>query len=285
MEYSDIVRDVLSSEGLLEYIRSSLQSSMARLGFSPELVTDLADNLATLDVPAFIEKHRDELRAIEVEKFFGQWVPEYYRTYVVPEIPESGKVLDLGCGPATLIKLLVERGTNPEIVGIDIMENSAWKNVSGARLQVVQEPEFGAFLEREQPDIVTMTWALHHMEYEQQERYLSQLFAALRRGATVVVLEDSYAETLPPETGQEQYESFMALSAGDREKVMGALDWIANRVLSMRTTMPVPFAYRTLEGWRELFERIGFTVQKTRFLGFPEKRDINTPQSLLLAEK
>jgi cyclopropane fatty-acyl-phospholipid synthase-like methyltransferase len=152
-------------------------------------------------------------------------------------------------------------------------------------LEVVQESEFLSYLEKEQPDHVAATWVFHHMEYAEQERYLSALHDALKPGATLVALEDSYSEILRPESGAGRCECFMWWSREDRHKIMGALDWIANRIFSMRTTMPVPFAYRTLEDWKKTFEDAGFTVKKTRFLGFPDNRDIHTPQSLIVARK
>lgn len=287
MEYRDVVRDVLSDEKLHRFTAATLNESMRYLGFSEALISEFLHNLNNLDVPAFIEKHKSELEDIELGHFFRELVPEYFSTYVVPEVPEKGKILDLGCGLGTLLGRLVARGTNRALVGIDIKASPEWESLEreNVRMEVIKEDAFLPFLENEQPDIVTATWVFHHMEYDEQERYLRSLYAALKEGAAVVVLEDSYAQTLSPESGEVRYEAFMELSPDERLKVMGALDWIANRIFSMRTTMPVPFAYRTLEDWKRLFEEVGFTVTKTRFLGFPENRDVNTPQSVLVAHK
>lgn len=287
MEYTDLVNKVFYDEKKKAFITTSLRESMTNLGFSDTLRDEFLANIDTLNVADFIEEHKDELQQIQNEHFFGELVPIYFKENVIPEIPPRGKVLDLGCGPAILIWCLIERGKNKEIVGMDIMPNARWNTISpkDARLEVVQESEFLPYLEKEQPDHVAVTWVFHHMEYEEQKRYLSALYNVLKPGATIIVLEDSYSETLPPESGKERYERFMQWSREDRHKIMGALDWIANRVFSMRTTMPVPFAYRTLEDWKKVFEEAGFTVTKSRFLGFPDDRDINTPQSLLVAQK
>ncbi|MEK7639471.1 MAG: class I SAM-dependent methyltransferase [Patescibacteria group bacterium] len=287
MEYTDLVNNIFSDSGKKTFITASLYESMTNLGFSDGLRDEFLKNIDTLNISAFIAKHKDELQQIQNEHFFGKLVPIYFRENVVLEIPSGGKVLDLGCGPATLIQCLIQRGENEEIVGIDIMPNARWNAIfpKDARLEVVKESEFLPYLEKEQPDHVAVTWVFHHMEYEEQKRYLVALHKVLKPGATVVVLEDSYSETLPPESGKERYEKFMQRNHEDRHKIMGALDWIANRIFSMRTTMPVPFAYRTLENWKKVFGDAGFTVPKTRFLGFPDNRDINTPQSVLVARK
>lgn len=66
---------------------------------------------------------------------------------------------------------------------------------------------------------------------------------------------------------------------------MAIYDWVANRILAKREKVPMPFSYRDLEMWVSLTEKIGFTTITKRFIGFPDNRDINTPQSLLIIEK
>ena len=285
-EYEDVVRDVLSDEKRRDFIVTSLRESMTSLGFSAMLINEFLDNITTIDTISFIQKYKEELTKIQLKHFFDELVPKYFKKYILSEIPDGGKVFDLGCGRGTLIQSLVDRGTNNEIVGIDIKETPEWDDIASehVRFEVVQEANFLSFLEKEKPDIVTATWIFHHMEYDQQKRYITSLYKVLNKGATLVVLEDSYSEVLPPELGQERFEAFMKWSVDDRRMIMGAYDWIANRIFSMRTTIPVPFAYRTVEGWKELFEEIGFTVTKTRFLGFPD-RDVNTAQSVLVVVK
>lgn len=286
MEYKDLV-GILSDDSKYDYIVSSLRESMASLGFSQELTGEFLDNLAHLNVEGFIQKHKDELARVQLGYFFGELVPKYFSDNVVAVIPAEGKVFDLGCGRGTLIQEIIKRGNNDEVVGIDIKEAPEWNEIKSdnVRMEVVQEEDFLSVLERERPDTVTATWVFHHMEYDQQKRYIEALYKSLKEGAVVVVLEDSYAETIPPESGKERAESFMKWSKEDRQKIMGVLDWIANRIFSMRTTMPVPFAYRTLEDWKGVFEEVGFTTLKARFIGFPDDRDINSPQSLIVLKK
>ena len=287
MEYQDVVRDVFSRPDLRGFVVANFRESMTNLGFTEPLMSEFLDNIDRLDLDAFIEKHKEELARVELRHFFDELVPVYFREYVLPEVPKEGKVLDLGCGRGTLVKLLIDRGTNSEIVGLDIIEAPEWKDISSddARLYVVQEEDFLSFIEKEQPDTVVATWVFHHMEYDQQVRYLKSLHGVLKEGSVVVLLEDSYADTVPPEMRQERHNALMQWSKEDRLKIMGAYDWIANRVFSMRTTMPVPFAYRTVEEWSEVLTEAGFSPIKDRYIGFPYNRDVYTPQSIIVGQK
>lgn len=259
---------------------------MTKLGYSEKLKYDFLQNIDSLDLTAFNKQHNEELHHIHIEKFFGELVPVYFTDNVITEIPSTGKVLDIGCGRGTLVNLLLERGDN-EIVGIDIFDSPEWEEIrsKGVRLEVVPENKFLEFIRKEKPGVVSLTWVLHHMKYKEQKKYLTAIFKSLKEDSTLVVLEDSYAETLTPENGKDIYKSFMKWDEEDRYKIMGTLDWTANIVLGQKAQMPVPFSYRTLEGWKELIEEVGFEVTKTRFLGFPDNRDIDTPQSILVAKR
>ena len=282
-----MVRDVFDKESRKAFIVKNLNVSMLNLGFSEHLIEDFLSNIATLDVEVFIDKYKDELARVQLGHFFDELVPKYFESYIIPEVPTGGKVLDVGCGRGTLVACLTETGRFQEIVGLDIIATPEWQGLSDdvTRFAVVKESDFFDFVQTEKPNHVTMTWVLHHMEYDQQKRYLRALYEVLDEDSTMVILEDAYSEVILPESGFESWEEFKKWNLEDRQKIMGAYDWIANRIFSMRSSMPVPFAYRSVEDWVSLLEDVGFTVIKSRFLGFPENRDVNTVQSVMVVKK
>lgn len=280
------VKKSLTNAELNQYVTNNLHSTLSSIGYSSELLSDVLNDLPRVDVDAVIQKHSKELHDIHNVHFFEELVPAYFARYVIPEIPSEGKTLDLGCGTGVLIKKIVqERGQ--EVVGIDISSYPEWieARLAGVRFEVVGEAELVLFLNNEKPQTVVMTWTLHHMEYAEQERYLQTLYSALESRARFVILEDSYSDTLTPENGEQVYKDFMHWDKDKRRSIMGAYDWVANRILEQRDKVPMPFTYRTVEEWSSLLSKVGFTVAKAKFIGFPENRDINTPQSLLVAVK
>lgn len=288
----DIISKFLGDQKLADFIFSNLRQSLKSIGFSAELIANLIDSLAkigvsTFDIEKFGDTHKKELREVYTIGFFQKFVPDYFSKYVVSVTPIRGKIVDVGCGTGILAKLYAESKNFDEVIGIDINPYPEWDMFakSNIRFQVVKENDFIDFLSKEQPDSLSITWTLHHMEFDEQKRYLEYIYKIMKNGSRAIILEDSYSTVLTPENGTDLYNQFISLSVGDRTKAMSVYDWIANRVLAQRNKVPIPFGYRTVEKWESLFAEVGFKKVSEEFIGFPENRDINTPQSIMVFEK
>lgn len=282
-----MISELLINKEVHDYVVSSLQISLSSIGFSKNLVSELTHNIKGLEVKEFGKKYSDELHKIYSIGFFQKLVPKYFSRNVVPEIPPSSEVLDLGCGTGILAKILAEENKFQHITGIDLHLSPEWELFKNPKItfKVVSEKDFPSFLSKEKPDTVILTWVLHHMKRDEQERYIGYLYKTLKSNARLVVLEDSYSTELLPENNIGVYSSFMKFVEEDRYRIMGAYDWVANKVLEQRDEIDIPLTYRTLEEWEKLFTANRFSVIKKKFIGFPEDRDINTPQSLLIVSK
>ena len=281
-----LVKQFLANRKIKEHVVKYLTSSLQSIGYSAQTIKELIDLLTTMQIKKFQDKNYAELKAVHSIEFFQKIVPKYFENYIVPYIPPSNKLLDIGCGTGILAYVLSKSDRFKQILGIDIDEYLEWKKFNNKKIkfQIINQNNFGQFLAENKPDTIIMTWTLHHMSYEEQESYLKNIYDILPK-VRIVILEDAYAATISPIKDIGVYDSFMMFNEKDRAKIMSVYDWIANRVLERRDKIPIPFAYRTLEEWRMFFEKIGFKIISEKFIGFPEKRDINTPQSLLVIEK
>lgn len=281
------IQELLENDSLRDFIVSNLRQSLSSIGFSNLLIEDLVSNLNDLEVKEFGRKHNEELKRVYNIGFFQKIVPNYFSKYIVPETPSVPKIVDVGCGTGILAKLYSESNKFENVLGIDINPYPEWKVFENKIIdfRVIKEPDFIDFLNKEKPDAVVLTWTLHHMEYPEQERYMEYIYDALKTNSYVVILEDSLSLTLKPENGSELYQHFMQWKENERNKIMSVYDWVANRVLAQRDKVPIPFAYRTLESWNELFNKIGFSIESNQFIGFPNDRDINTPQTMIILRK
>ena len=213
-------------------------------------------------------------------------MPRYFEKEVIPYIPNSSIILDIGCGTGILAHKLSETNRFDRIVGIDINEYPEWPKFSKGNVELfkIEEDKFDEFLKELKPKTIVLTWTLHHMDFDEQERYIKKISSVLDE-VTIVILEDSFSEELPPEEDIGVFDSFSKLNKEDKISTISIQDWLANRILERRDEIPIPFTYRTLEEWQSFFESKGFHMVKKRFIGFPENRDVNTPQSLIVVKK
>jgi ubiquinone/menaquinone biosynthesis C-methylase UbiE len=286
IEHKEIL-DKIANKKLYDYILSNLQSSLFSIGFSDEFIDYFVNNFSELDFEDFYNKFGEELTEIYDIGFFQKIVPKYFNKEVIPHIPESNTILDLGCGTGILIHSLSNSQKFKNLIGIDINKYPEWEQFNSPKIEfkIIAENEFEDFLKKTQPDNIILTWTLHHMDCEEQSRYLKEIFKIINTSSRLIILEDSYSEKLPPKNGKIIYNSFKELNPSERKIVMSVYDWIANRILARRKSVPIPFGYRTLEEWQNLCEGIGYKTIEKVFIGFPDKRDINTPQSFLIVEK
>lgn len=280
------IRSVLANAKLKKYIFIDIQSSLHSIGFSKRFTKDLIKALEEDRIQKFRREHREEIKKKYAIGFRQKIAPDFLENEVIPHIPPSKFIMDIGCGTGALSYRLSKYDRFKKIIGVDIAKYPEWKLFYNSKMEFAQiDPNsFEKVLKSYQPHTITLTWSLHHMPATMQKKYLQKIHEALPRGGKVIVLEDAYSIEKNPLNGVKIWKRFMKLNQNERQKVMSVLDWIANKVLSGRRKIPMPYSFRTVEEWTKLCMAVGLRV-KSRFLGFPDKRDINVPQALLVLEK
>src|SRR3989339_465882 len=237
-----IIGNMLSDEKIYGFIVHNLKQTLPSIGFSVGLTEELTENLRNLNIQKFFDKYSQELDEVFTVGFFKKIVPAYFEKYVIPEIPNSDNFLDVGCGTGILINRLAKTNSFNKLIGIDVLRYPEWESYSGKNnsFQIVNDNQFPAFLKAYKPDSIALTWTLHHMRTEEQSEYLELIFSNIKEGSKLVILEDSYSETLQPENGQKKYKEFMSWNEESRKKIMSVYDWIANRILAQRIKVSIP---------------------------------------------
>ncbi|MBP6889677.1 MAG: methyltransferase domain-containing protein [Candidatus Moranbacteria bacterium] len=285
-EDQKFVEDALKNDNLRDFVYKNFQKSLSKLGCEQELIDDFLKNLPELDLFTFWERYQKQLQTVFNIQYRDDVETKYFKEHVVSVVQPCTKVADIGCGTGVLAKLLLETDNFEEVVGIEIDAYPEWDTFSDQRIrfEVVKEENFDDFLLREFPDSAVLAWVLHHMDYDQQMRYMQRLYAILKPGAQVVVLEDGYSTMLVPQYGKDLHDAFMRFSLEERHAITGVNDWCANRVLRLREKVPCPFGYRTVEDWKKMFGEIGYKNVYEKYIGFPD-RDVLNPQCVMVFEK
>jgi hypothetical protein len=276
---------MMANDSVKKFTVEALHFSMSCLGFSNDMITDLINCLEYGAVLEFQKRYSNELHMIQTMKFYRKLVPIYYEKHILPHIPNSKKLLDVGCGTGVLASIIERSKKCEEIRGIDINSYPEWNDYSTntVSFKIIHSGEFKDYLTNYKPDVICLTWVLHHMAFKDQVRYLKHIYDSLE-SIKLVILEDSYSEKEIPAEGTDFHGKFISMGKKERNHIISIHDWIANRILAQRESIPIPFTYRTLEEWVELLSGIGYTVSYKKYIGFPV-RDVMNPQAVIIAEK
>ena len=148
---------------------------------------------------------------------------------ILPHVRPSWDVLDLGSGTGRLVRWLSSRvDIRPTLA--DVVEFG--NRVGGFPYVRLESPLQTPFEDRSF-DAVLMLFVLHHVaRWDEQEALVREAVRITRD--RLIVIEDT------------------PLSGMDRTFNTG-WDW----ALNLRHGVPRPFSFRTVEGWRHVFRRLG----------------------------
>lgn len=186
--------------------------------------------------------------------FYNRLVDKVYqkavwwtRFEIIENVPAGSKVLDIGAGNGFLAKLIAET-KNAEVTCVDISD------FNQAGFETIIFDGVSLPFEDEEFDVVILSYVLHHSNFQKE------LLQEARRVCKnkIIIYEDEINSALA--------RRFLAKA---HQK---AYNWLYD--------LESPVNYHSLDGWRQIFEDLGFKIEKeksdwvTGSLVIPVKRAI-----------
>lgn len=146
--------------------------------------------------------------------------------YIVKQLPEQGKVLDIGCGTGKISRMIAERNPKLSIEGIDILAQP------DAEIPVKVFDGSNIPFDDKTFDAAVFVDVLHHTD-----EYTQLLNEALRVSKGPVIIKDHICKT-----------RFAFV-------ILAFMDWVGNESLGIRSI----YNYYSEAQWKQLFDDVGIT--------------------------
>jgi len=119
-------------------------------------------------------------------------IAQTVRTYVKKNNIESPKILDLGCGPGRITKLVANslRGYDYQVTGLDISEGfiaTAKQNNTDERINFINQNFVESDLESESFHVIFLQGFYHHIDPEERPLFLEKARGLLKSGGLIIV--------------------------------------------------------------------------------------------------
>jgi 2-polyprenyl-3-methyl-5-hydroxy-6-metoxy-1,4-benzoquinol methylase len=243
--------------------------------------------------------HLDRRYLTEYETTRWRFMLDYVFGLAEPDNQyKLGRCLDVGCGRGCITASLYREKLASSIVGIDASDfTSEWNerlsDFEGRAIEFRSVPmgHVETWLQKAGPfDTIMLLYVLHHSEEHWAARTLEALKGSLSPKGRLFVLEDSLdlnGAPLSDNLGLTRMwrdwayakKPYCLTAAYDAQVI---LDFVAVQLLAGFWDVRMPCNYRKTDEWLSCFKLIGYEVERTKYIGFPERRDIDVPQALFV---
>ena len=224
---------ILIKSILIKILEVFFEIYFAVLG-KPKIDSELAEVL---------ELYKDGNDFKELFSTIRVWDTPYDK--IEQEISESGKIVDLGCGEGILANYIALKSSKRKVHGIELNASrvkDADKGMKNAQFEI------GDIRKTTENNISTalLVHVLHHLpSYADQETVLKNVFANLKKGGKLVVVE--IAETPLP-----------------KYWFTWVIDTVVVPILFEGKLIDQNINYRSARDWKKALKDIGFTCKVTK---------------------
>ncbi|MBU1043458.1 MAG: class I SAM-dependent methyltransferase [Candidatus Omnitrophica bacterium] len=271
---------------LREFIEKFLKKRYTHWGLSDNFASDIINILLTSAQDNLIAREQvDKLRAkTNWDESYGKYQQalKYNATYeqIQPRFQGLAKgsvIMDVGTGKGALAFTIAENLEHVNVKGIEFpdKDGNMIQEYNRDNLEFkMQTSPMDFIYPDDSVDIIVMNAVFHHIADEYIEDCIKEIHRVLKPGGKIILIEDTYSVELEfdKESDQELTEEFVGLvkKYGEQFAIdfFAFNDWYANYIIR-HDDMPLPYKFRSIEKWGELFTARNFSASFSHHIGFP----------------
>ncbi len=282
----------LQNQAAVSFVRTSLTSGYqeffpTRIDQVEAMLDEALDQLSQsqqkdIDPRALVNDTSSLLEHVFKKGQHSFWFNHIYHQYKTQTKPDTEfqqlktlitgeRVLDFGCGSGYLAARLARGGY--QVFTTDVLDYR------------YDEARYLPFIQMASPtdipypdvsmDTALVQAVLHHIDPGDLPQVIQGLAKVARH---VLIKEDTY--NLPADlpglaevaASQPLLKTFMGMPSNTQYQVLVLIDFFANAVAQGLPEMNMPFAFRSVSGWREVLPANGLRISKTLVAGFEPGR-------------
>ncbi len=135
-------------------------------------------------------------------------------------------------------------------------------------------------------DTVILSMVLHHLTIKQQKAMIKNLRKYLKKDGMILLIEDTFPEKIDSNKYTKVIKNFLGFNILDKKRILYFYDWFGNRLMRNRDSIHLFYNYKTMEEWKEIFERYGMKQIKSEFIMENKAHpDIFPPKAIMIFQK
>ncbi len=303
------LKSVISDNKVKRYIESGLKSMLSDTGMSKECQNDILTWFNILDSSDY-DKLKEQTETITKKwrhyldrdylREYEQHYWSFFKQFITPILLETNKpknILVLGCGRGFVCHALANKTLS--VTGIDEEDFfTQWQTIQNQEKKCqflsLQYSKLDSWLKNNNNfDFVFLGDLLHQYLDRDIEKILLSLINNIPAHTKIIItLNTAFIHSQPllnsTHLGKTNTWNRWSREHANYEetrchKAQLLLNYIIQRLLYNRKDLPIPLKHKHGEQWRDLFQQLGFSVNRSVYLGFSESNII--PRSLFVLSR
>jgi len=133
---------------------------------------------------------------------------------------------------------------------------------------------------------VILSMVLHHLKNRDQEDMIKNLVLSIKDQGKIILIEDTYPKKVCSDIYDRTTKDFLEFNDYSKKRILYFYDWFGNRLMRNRDNIHIFYNYRSMEEWREVFEKFDMKEIKSEFVKINKYHpDIFPPKAILIFQK